>query len=155
MRILDVYIQENEQKASTSESQVSSQSSGANLTEPPSVEPPSVEPPSVEPPTDHLSPNTHLRYVFKHTYGAHTKWFNTGLQLGLAKHTLDNISRNRSLHDDGDYYREMLTSWMHGGQATMEELVEVLKGPTVGMEDVAKHVETLKDVEKRQIGLLN
>ena len=34
----------------------------------------------------------------------------------------------------------------------MEELVEVLKGPTVGMEDVAKHVETLKDVEKRQIG---
>ena len=128
MRILDVYIQENEQKASTSESQVSSQTSDANLTAPPSV-----EQPGVEPPTDHLSPNTHLRYVFKHTFGAHTKWFNIGLQLGLAKHTLDSISRNRSLHDDGDYYREMLTSWMHGGQATMEELVEVLKGPTVGM----------------------
>ena len=145
MRILEAHIQEIEQKASTSESQVSSQTSDANLT----------EPPGVEPPTDHLSPNTHLRHVFKHTYGAHTKWFNIGLQLGLAKHTLDNISRNRSLHDDGDYYREMLTSWMHGGQAKMEELVEVLKGPTVGMEDVAKHVETLKDVEKRQIGLLN
>ena len=35
----------------------------------------------------------------------------------------------------------------------MEELVDVLKGSTVGMEDVAKHVETLKDVEKRQTGL--
>ena len=90
-----------------------------------------------------------------HTEHAYTKWFNFGLQLGLAKHTLDSVSRNRSLHDDGDYYREMLTSWMHGGQATMEELVEVLKGPTVGMEDVAKHVVTLKNVEKRQIGLLN
>ena len=129
--------------------------SDANLTEPPSV-----EPPGVELPTDHLTQlsyyhiliiySSSLQVIFNCHSSISIKVFlycnsinlNIALQLGLAKHTLDSISRNRSLHDDGDYYREMLTSWMHGGQATMEELVEVLKGPTVGMEDVAKHVDS-------------
>ena len=103
--------------------------------------------------TDGLDPNSHLRYVYKHTIGACTKWCNIGLQLGLPKHTLDTIARNTSLHDDSERYREMLTRWMEGRCAKTEELLEVLEGVTVGMKNVADAARALSEDEKRLIEL--
>ncbi len=113
----------------------------------------SSAPVSVPAPTEYLDTSIHLKNVYSHTFEACTKWFNIGLQLDLAKHTLDSISRNTRLHDDGDYYREMLTSWMQTGEAKIEDLLEALKGPSVGMSDVARKVGELDDVKKNQLGL--
>ena len=95
---------------------------------------------SVPTTTEYLSANEHLRHVFSLSYEARTKWFNIGLQLGLAKDVLDSIGRNRSLHEDGDYFREVLTSWMHSGNAKIGDFLEVLEGPTVDMLNVARQV---------------
>ncbi len=95
---------------------------------------------SVPTTTEYLSANEHLRHVFSLSYEARTKWFNIGLQLGLAKDVLDSIGRNRSLHEDGDYFREVLTSWMHSGNAKISDFLEVLEGPTVDMLDVARQI---------------
>ena len=105
------------------------------------------------PTNNHLSPNTHLRYVYKYTFGACTKWNNIGLQLGVAKDRLDVIARSTSLHDDSEYYREMLTSWMDNGCATMEGLLDVLEGVTVGMKNIAEAVRALSEAEKQWMGL--
>lgn len=105
------------------------------------------------PTTNCLNPNTHLRYVYKHTFGACTKWHNIGVQLGLPKGILDIIARDPRLHDDSEYYREMLVKWMDSGCAKMEELLVVLEGVTVGMKNVGDAVRALSDDEKCFIGL--
>ncbi len=92
--------------------------------------------------SEYLNASVHLKDLFSQTFEACNKWFNIGLQLGLPKHELDSISRNTRLHDDGDYYREMLTRWMQTGEAKMKDLVETLEGPTVGLQYIARKLNT-------------
>lgn len=135
IRLLEPHVRANQEmisSSSTSESQAAT--------------------PDTTPATKYLDTNTHLKHVFSHTFEARIKWFNIGLQLGVEKHVLDGIKRNRDLYDDGDYYREVLTSWIQAGSATIEELLEVLEGPTVAMTDVARKVKELSSDKKRQFG---
>ncbi len=127
MKLLQRHVSANEDRVSSSNNIESQAVPDISAQSPPTT-------------TEYLSANDNLRHVFSLTYEARTKWFNIGLQLGLAKDVLDSIGRNRSLHEDGDYFREVLTSWMHGGNAKIKDLLEALKGPSVDMAGVARNV---------------
>ena len=70
------------------------------------------------------------------------KWYNIGLQLELSAGTLDAIQKTN--YDDTDScFRETLKKWLRSTELnpSCRGLAKALRAPSVGREDLAKHVD--------------
>ena len=66
------------------------------------------------------------------------KWYNIGLGLHISPDTLDAIKENERGICEG-CFREMLKNWLRSNaKPTWTELVEVLRSPSVGYEQLSE-----------------
>ena len=73
--------------------------------------------------------------------------------MAIPPDALQSIKFDRELHEDNDRLNEVLSKWMHSGQATIDQLLEALVDPCVGRGDIAKKIRSLKGVERGKVGL--
>ena len=75
---------------------------------------------------------------------ARPKWKNIGLQLQIDIGTLDAINMNNHYDVDG-CFTDMLVTWLKMTyKPTLETLANALTSPSVGYEDVAEEILSLK-----------
>ena len=68
-----------------------------------------------------------------------TDWHTLGLELpGLEEHDLQRIEMNN--HGIVDCQRQMISQWLHTGQATWSSLVHALMSPLVNKKDLALQI---------------
>ena len=105
-------------------------------------------------PTDHflhcpvgkgivLEVNKHLHHVRNALLDAAYLWFPLGQALGILSGTLQSIKFDRELHGDNDRLNEVLSKWIHSGQATIDQLLEALVDPGVNRNDIATKIRDL------------
>ena len=78
-----------------------------------------------------------LREVRKSVWIARDKWHDIGIELGIPHSTLSNIEGK----DNGQWLTKLLVELLKGtGEATprWRELINALKEPSVGFEELAK-----------------
>ena len=57
------------------------------------------------------------------------------------------VRRKRSIHEDDDEsLHQILTRWIHAGNATIQDLVIALEHPTVGRKDIAGRLRSQKGI---------
>ena len=100
-----------------------------------------------------LSDNKHLRHVKNALLDAAYLWFPLGQALGIPPGTLKSIKFEGELHDDNDRLNEVLSKWMHSGQATIDQLLEALVDPSVKRGDIANEIRLRKGEERSKVGL--
>ena len=84
-----------------------------------------------------------LPSILNELSGAKSKWYNTGIQLKLEISVLESI-RNDYRGSIDDCFREMIVAWLKSSSQvpkTWSTLANVLKGPTVGFEELATQIE--------------
>ena len=81
------------------------------------------------------------------------RWFPLGQALGIPHGTLQSIKFDRELLGDNDRLNEVLSKWMHSGQATIDQLLEALVDPTVARGDIANKIRALRGEERSKVGL--
>ena len=99
-----------------------------------------------------LNVNTHLRHVKNALLDAAYLWNEIGQALDITPGTLTSIGRQYR-GNDNESLNEMLTKWMHGGKATMNQLLEALEDPSVKRHDIVLEIEALKGDKRRRVGL--
>ncbi len=80
-----------------------------------------------------------LRDLVVDIHSVQAKWYNLGLQLGVAAHTLDTI-RIQCMDQQDNCQRDMLKEWLRQGEATRERLTKALNSPTVREHRLARKV---------------
>ena len=95
-----------------------------------------------------LNVNTHLRHVKNALLEAASQWRDIGQALDITPGTLKSIRGG-----DSECLNEMLTKWMHGGEATMDQLLEALKDPSVQRGDIVQQIKALKRDKRSRVGL--
>ena len=95
-----------------------------------------------------LKVNTHLHHVRNALLEAASQWRDIGQALDIAPGTLNSIRG-----EDIQCLNEMLTKWMHGGEATMDQLLEALEDPSVQRGDIVRQIKARKGVQRSRVGL--
>ena len=85
--------------------------------------------------------------------GAAYQWNEIGQALDIPHGTLKSIEFNKQLHDDNARLNEVLSKWMHRGEATIDRLLEALVDPGVKRNDIATKIRDLKGDMRRNVGL--
>lgn len=81
-----------------------------------------------------------LKTVLKALYKSRTKWYYVGLDLGVPEDVLEDIEKRRD--DLVDCLREMLKVVLKREEpVTWRVVVEALRSPTVGLDQLAEEVE--------------
>ena len=102
-----------------------------------------------------LEVNKHLHPLKNALLDAAYLWFPLGQALGILPGTLESIKFDRELHGDNDRLNEVLSKWIHSGQATIDQLLEALDSdPSVKRPDVANKIRSLKGEERIKVGLV-
>ena len=100
-----------------------------------------------------LDANKHLRHVKNAVLDAAYLWFPLGQALDIPQGTLKTIDSDRKFHEENDRLNEMLSKWMHSGEATIDRLLEALVDPSVDRNDIAIKIRDLKGDKRRKVGL--
>ena len=102
-----------------------------------------------------LDINKHLHHVRNALLDAAPLWYDIGQALGIPPGTLQSIKFDKELHEDNDRLNEVLSKWMHSGQATIDQLLEALVDPSVDRGDIANKIRSLKGSgeERIKVGL--
>ena len=81
-----------------------------------------------------------IKDVLNATLSAHPKWNNIGIELRVPLHALKGIAQDNK--DVNDRFREMLIAWLNlvNPKPTWEALVDALRQPAVGEEQLAQGV---------------
>ena len=85
--------------------------------------------------------------------GAAYQWNEIGQALDIPHGTLKSIELKKQLHDDNARLNEVLSKWMHSGEATIDRLLEALVDPGVKRNDIATKIRDLKGDMRRNVGL--
>ena len=88
----------------------------------------------------HVLSTADIKVVRKATFSAHPKWKDIGIELRVPTYALEGIAQN---HEDvSDRFREMLVAWLKlvNPKPTWEALVDALRQPAVGEEQLAQSV---------------
>jgi len=93
----------------------------------------------------------HLRHVLNETWGARTKWDNIGLDLRVDKATIESISISK-MKEPENCYPEMLTVWLRRGEATWDQLLEVLESDFISFKDIPKKIRAYNTEKLKKIG---
>ena len=81
-----------------------------------------------------------IQKVREKVWRVRVKWYDVGIELGLAVDDLDVISEhNRDKPDK--CVTEMLITWFRGGKATWKALITALKRPPFDYVDLANFIE--------------
>ena len=82
-----------------------------------------------------------IKDVQNATFSAHPKWYNIGIELRVPLHALKGIAQDNK--DVSDRFREMLITWLNlvNPKPTWEALVNALRQPAVGQEQLAQSVQ--------------
>ena len=80
-------------------------------------------------------------------------WFPLGQALDIPQGTLKTIDLDRKFHEENDRLNEMLSKWMHSGEATIDRLLEALVDPGVKRNDIATKIRDLTGSMRRKVGL--
>lgn len=75
--------------------------------------------------------------VQEELYETRTHWYNMGLKLGLKPDVLDAI-KSRCFGDPRECFLEMLKDYLKTSTPSWRTLVEALRSPTVGQQQLAK-----------------
>ena len=78
--------------------------------------------------------------MFEELYDARTKWQNIGLGLNMKPTDLEAIGMKHK-NDPGECFRELLSTWLKQANPMWATLVEALKSPTVGFEQLSETVQ--------------
>ena len=73
-------------------------------------------------------------------WNARSKWYNIGLGLGLSADELDSVDQKRK--EPGDCLREVLIEWLKKRTPKKSQLIEALRQPSVGYEQLADKLHT-------------
>ena len=73
---------------------------------------------------------------------ARAQWKNIGRTLGLSEGTVCSIHES----SDGESLHQILTHWIHAGNATVQDLLKALEDPTVDRRDIAHELRSRKGV---------
>ena len=95
-----------------------------------------------------LNVNKHLRHVKNALLDAAYQWRDIGQALDIPPGTLMSIRG-----EDNECLNEMLTKWMHGGKATIDQLLEALEEPGVDRGDIVSEIEALRGDKRSRVGL--
>ena len=95
-----------------------------------------------------LNVNKHLRHVKNALLEAAYQWRDIGQALDIPQGTLRSIRG-----EDRECLNEMLSKWMHGGKATMDQLLEALEDPGVDRADIVGEIEALRGDKRSRVGL--
>ena len=87
----------------------------------------------------------HLRAIINAVWEARAKWREIGRELRLAKQDLDALKG-----DSGDNLEKVLLIWMRRGDATIDQLLDVLRSARVCMPDLAVKIERTRSLKTRQ-----
>ncbi|XP_064405452.1 uncharacterized protein LOC135350548 [Halichondria panicea] len=82
----------------------------------------------------------HFNEMYQELYEVSTKWYNLGLALGLAPHTL-NIIKHNNKDDCETCLREALEQRDNNTNLTWEEIDKALRQPTVQMIALANNIQ--------------
>ena len=97
-----------------------------------------------------LNSNYHLRAIGNAVWEARAKWREIGKELGFTKHDLDTLDG-----DAGANLESVLVVWMRRGNATIDQLLAVLRSDGVCRPDLAVKIERTRNSTKREkLGLL-
>ena len=72
-------------------------------------------------------------------WNARSKWYNIGLGLGVSAGELDSIDQKR---EPGDCLREVLIKWLKKRTPRKSQLIEALREPSIGFEQLADDLHT-------------
>ena len=97
-----------------------------------------------------LDVNEHLLHVKNALLETAWRWRDIGQALHISEGTLESI---RKLHNDKDRLDEVLSKWMHSGEATIDRLLEALVDPSVDRNDIAIKIRDLKGDKRKKVGL--
>ena len=83
-----------------------------------------------------------LASILDKVWDGRAKWYNIGLQLGLTAGTLDAIQKT-NYNDTDSCFRETLKKWLRSTELNPSwcGLAKALRAPSVGREDLAKHLD--------------
>ena len=96
-----------------------------------------------------LAIDTHLRHVKNAIFEARSQWKEIGRSLNLSDGTI------RSIHesDDGERLHQVLSLWIQAGSATIHNLLNALEDVSVGRNDIANEIRSLKSEQRVNVGL--
>ena len=77
---------------------------------------------------------------------ARAQWKNIGRALGISEGTICSIHA-----DDGESLHQILTHWMHAGNATIQDLLTALEDPTVGRRDISNKLRSRKGMTGKHV----
>ena len=95
-----------------------------------------------------LNVNKHLHHVRNALLGAAYQWKDIGRALELPDGTIRSIRG-----EDNECLNDVLTKWMHSGKATVEQLLDALKDPSVKRGDIVSEILDLKGERRSKVGL--
>lgn len=78
----------------------------------------------------------YLRALLNKVWDANSEWYNIGLGLDLSSNELDGIRQEEKR--PGDCFREVLKKWLMKSNPRKSQLIEALKQPCVGHEQLAE-----------------
>ena len=99
-----------------------------------------------------LNVNTHLRHVKNALLDAAYKWNEIGQALDITPGTLRSIGR-QFRGNDNECLNEVLTRWMHTGEATIDQLFEALEDDDVKRGDIVKQIKARQGEQRSKVGL--
>lgn len=100
-----------------------------------------------------LDVDKHLRHVKNAVLDAAYQWKPIGQALDILPGTLKSIEFGKEFRDDNDRLNEVLSKWMHSGQATIDQLLKALVDPGVKRGDIVGKIQALKGQERISVGL--
>ena len=86
-----------------------------------------------------------MKAVKNTIWDARTKWKEIGKELGFTKHDLDTLDS-----DAGANLESVLLMWMRRGNATIDQLMAVLRSDGVRRPDLAEKIEKTRNSTKRE-----
>ena len=81
-----------------------------------------------------------LRTLLNKLWSARSEWYNIGLGLGLSADELKSIDQKE--RKPGDCLREVLIEWLKQRNPRKFQLIEALRQPCVGYENLAEDLHT-------------
>ena len=81
-----------------------------------------------------------LQALLNELWNARSEWYNIGLGLGLSADELKSI--NQKERKPGDCLREVLIEWLKKRNPRKSQLIEALRQPCVGYEQLADDLHT-------------
>ena len=78
---------------------------------------------------------------------AQAQWKNIGRALGLPEGTICSIHES----SDGESLHQILTHWMHAGNATIQDLLTALEDRTVGRRDISNKLRSRKGMTGKHV----